>query len=96
MAVWLDHGGLQQFALVVQQQLPSILQDGGYQLAISIQQQVPYNTRVQLTAAAALLCGAWLRLVVSKAAPSLWSLLLVVPLVVSSNETALASCFLKV
>ncbi|KAF6256437.1 hypothetical protein COO60DRAFT_105305 [Scenedesmus sp. NREL 46B-D3] len=81
MIVSLGDGALQQFALVVQQQLPSILSDGGVQLATTLQEQLPYGRRVQLTAAAALLCGAWLRLVVSKAAPSLWSLLLVVPLV---------------
>lgn len=88
MAASLGNGPLQQFALVVQQQLPTILQDGGVQLAITLQQQVAYSTRVQVTAAVALLCGAWLRLVVSKAAPSLWSLLLVVPLVVSSSKAA--------
>ncbi|WIA30899.1 hypothetical protein OEZ86_000951 [Tetradesmus obliquus] len=81
MAASLGNGPLQQFALVVQHQLPTILQDGGVQLAITLQQQVAYSTRVQVTATVALLCGAWLRLVVSKAAPSLWSLLLVVPLV---------------
>jgi hypothetical protein len=89
MAASLGSGALQQFALVVQQQLPSILHDGGVQLALAIQQQIPYSARVQFTAAVALLCGAWLRLVVSKAAPSLWSLLLVVPLVVSSSKAVL-------
>jgi hypothetical protein len=87
MAASPGDGALQQFALVLQQQLPSVLNDGGVQLAHTLQQEVPYGTRVQFVAAVAMLCGAWLRLVVSKAAPSMWSMLLVVPLVVSSSIT---------
>jgi hypothetical protein len=85
MAAWLGDGALQQFATVVQQQLPSVLNDGGVHLALTLQQEVPYGARVQVAAAVAVLCGAWLRLVVSKAAPSMWSTLLVLPLVVSSS-----------
>jgi hypothetical protein len=85
MAAWLGDGAVQQFAMVVQQQLPSVLNDGGVQLALTLQHEVPYGARVQFAAAVAVLCGAWLRLVVSKAAPSMWSMLLVVPLVVSSS-----------